>query len=198
MLDVGAAYERALGLHRSGHLDPAADLYQQVLVDVPAHFGALHLLGVVQGQRRRFAEALDLIGRAVHLDPGVAAAHAHLGNAQHALHRSEDALASYERALALQPRYWLALMGRGKTLWSLSRLSDALASYDAALEVQPECAEAWMNRGDILLALHRTSDGVASWGVAVGWGPAPERIRFVLASTGGEPIPDGAPAGYVR
>lgn len=195
---VAAAYERALALHRSGHLDEAAGLYQQVLVDVPAHCGALHLLGVVQGQRCRFADALDLIGRAVHLDPGVAAAHAHLGNAQHALHRFEDALASYERALALQPRYWLALMGRGKTLQSLSRPSDALASYDAALDVQPECAEALMNRGDILLTMHRTSDGAASLRRAMECGADPERIRFALASIGREPIPGAAPAAYVR
>jgi len=61
MPGAAEAYERALALHRSGHLDEAADLYLQVLVDVPAHCGALHLLGVVQGQRGRFAEAFELV-----------------------------------------------------------------------------------------------------------------------------------------
>ena len=99
-----------------------------MLAGEPGHFDALHLLGVVQGQRGRYAEALDSIERAIRVDSTVAAAHAHLGNAQHALGLFEDAVTSYDRALALTPGYRLALMGRGKALWSLHRLIDALAS----------------------------------------------------------------------
>ena len=183
MHGVAATYERALTLHRGGQLDEAAALYDEVLAGEPGHFGALHLLGVVQGQRGRYAEALDLIEQAIRVDSTVAAAHAHLGNAQHALGLFEDAVTSYDRALALTPGYRLALMGRGKALWSLHRLIDALASYEAALDIEPECSESLMNRGDILLAIGRRSEGEASLRRAEACGADSQRIRFVLASS---------------
>jgi len=152
-------YEQALAHHRAGRLDEAATLYGKILIREPAHFGALHLLGVMEGQRGRYPQAAALIEQALQVDSGVAAAHANLGNARHALGLFDQALASYESALALQADHRTALMGQGKARWSLGRLSDALASYDAALAMAPDCAESLMNRGDILLALGRRTEG---------------------------------------
>jgi len=197
-LDDGCgAYERALALHRSGHLDDAAALYREVLAREPSHFGSLHLLGVIAGQCSRYAEAVALIEQAIRVDPNVAAAHANIGNAQLALGFFDKAVTSYQRALALQPAHRQALMGQGKALWSLGQLTDALASYDAALEIEPDCGESLMNRGDILLVIGRKADGVASLRRAVACGADAERIRFVLASMGAETVPDKAPAGYL-
>ena len=198
MPGVAPTHERALALHRGGRLDEAAALYGEVLAGEPAHFGALHLLGVVHGQRGRYAQAVDLIEQAIRVDARVASAHAHLGNAQHALGRFDDALASYDRSLALTPGHRLALLGRGKALCSLRRLTDALASYEAALDVEPQCSESLMNRGDILLAIGRRSEGETSLRRAQACGADPERIRFLLASIGSEPMPSVAPAGYLR
>jgi tetratricopeptide (TPR) repeat protein len=70
-----------------------------VLAAEPAHFGALHLRGVIEGQRCHYAEAAALIESALRIDPDAAAAHVNLGNTQHALGCLSAALKSYERAL---------------------------------------------------------------------------------------------------
>jgi predicted TPR repeat methyltransferase len=191
-------YERALALHRGGQLGDAAALYREVLASEPAHFGALHLLGVIEGQRDRYAEAVVLIEQAIRVDPGVAAAHANLGNAECALGFFEKALTSYQQALTLEPGHRWALMGHGKASRSLGRLTDALASYEAALAIDPDCSESLMNRGDILLVLGRLAEGVVSLQRAVACGADRERIRFVLASIGLETVPGTAPRGYVK
>ena len=197
-LDDGCgAYERALALHRSGHLDEAAALYREVLAREPSHFGSLHLLGVIEGQCSRYVEAVALIEQAIGVNPDVAAAHANIGNAQLALGFFDKAVTSYQRALALQPAHRAALMGQGKALWSLGQLTDALASYDAALEIEPDCGESLMNRGDILLMIGRRAEGEASLRRAVACGADAERIQFVLASIGAETVPGKAPAGYL-
>ena len=169
-----------------------------MLASEPAHFGALHLLGVIEGQRGRYAEAVVLIEQAIRVDPGVAAAHANLGNAQCALGFFDKALTSYQRALTLQPGSPAGPDGAGQGDRSLGRLTDALASYEAALDIDPDCSESLMNRGDILLVLGRMAEGVASLRRAVACGADPERIRFVLASIGIETVPGMAPPGYVK
>jgi predicted TPR repeat methyltransferase len=191
-------YERALALHRGGQLGDAAALYREVLASDSTHFGALHLLGVIEAQRGRYNEAVVLIEQAIRVDPDVAAAHANLGNAECALGFFEKALVSYQRALALQPGHRWALMGQGKASWSLGRLTDALASYEAALDIDPDCSESLMARGDILLKLGRLAQGVVSLRRAMACGADPEPIRFVLASVGEEAAPRMAPPVYVK
>ena len=191
-------YEQALALHRSGRLDEADSLYGEVLAIEPAHFGALHLRGVIEGQRCHYAEAVGLLEQALQVDPDAAAAHVNLGNAQHALGLFAAALASYQRALALQPDHRFALMGQGRACWSLGLLLAALASYDAALEIEPGCAESLMHRGDILLGMGRTTEGVASLRRAIELGADADSIHFALAANGADAAPERAPPAYVK
>jgi predicted TPR repeat methyltransferase len=191
-------FDAALALHRAGRLEEAGDAYRALLAAQPSHAGALHLLGVVEGQCGRFAQAAEAIERSLLLEGGVAAAHANLGNARHALGQFEASLASCREALRLEPSNRSALLGQGKACWSLGHLFEALDSYDAALRVDAECAEAWMNRGDILLTLGRRGAGVDSLRRAIACGADPQRIHYVLASIGIEPVPGAAPPGYVK
>ena len=191
-------YDDALTLHRSGRLDEADAAYRALLAEDPANAGVLHLLGVVAGQCGRYESAVQWIEEALRHAPQVAAAHANLGNAQHALARYDDARASYQQALQLQPGHRAALLGHGKACWSLGWLSAALESFDAVLVLEPDLAEALMNRGDILLALGRRDEAVVSLRRALACGADAQHIDYMLASLGIEPVPSVAPLDYVR
>ena len=202
--DLEQRYAHAVALHRSGHLDEAAGIYREVLAGEPAHVGALHLLGVVDAQRERYENAASLIEQAIAIDPGLAAAHANLGNVWIALGFLGKALESYDRALALQPDDTQSLMGTGKAYRLLGQLTDALDNYDAALRLDPTCGESLMCRGDILLTIGRTDEGVASLRRAVECGADADAIGFVLASIGESSVgsvsspPRQAPTRYIR
>ncbi|HSQ83071.1 MAG TPA: glycosyltransferase [Casimicrobiaceae bacterium] len=51
----------ALAAHRAGRLGRAESLYRQALEEDPRDVDALHMLGVVQLERMRFREALDIL-----------------------------------------------------------------------------------------------------------------------------------------
>lgn len=63
---------------QKGRLFEAAERYEQVLVQDPAHFDATHMLGVVQYHRGRFDDALRLLTRATQLRPDVIEARGNL------------------------------------------------------------------------------------------------------------------------
>src|SRR5262245_53911020 len=94
-----AKLNQGVALHRQGKLADAECCYGEVLQRQPDHFGALHLLGVIALQTRRTERAVELIQKAIRLNPHVAAAHNSLGAALRDLKRSEGALASYDRAI---------------------------------------------------------------------------------------------------
>ena len=160
--DAAQLLQKALGLHQLGLLAEAEPHYRAILAQLPHHFDALHLLGVIAYQRQDFEGALRLIGRALQIDPNNAAAHSNIGSAWRGLKRHDEALASYDRALALMPGHVEALHNRGIVLHDLGRDEAALASYERVLALRPGHAEALAHRGASLAALGRTEAALAS------------------------------------
>jgi len=160
---VQAKFNEALALHQKHQLAQAQALYQQVLKLQPRHFDALHLMGVIAIQTNNPLRAIELIGRAIELNPDNAAFYIDRGNALKALKRPDEALESYERALAIRPDYAGALYNRGNVLQDLGRLAEALESYDRALAIKPDFAEALSNRGNALKDLKRLDDALESY-----------------------------------
>src|SRR5262249_43191959 len=95
--------DTALALHQRGALDDAARAYQGVLAEDPDQADALHLLGLIAHQRGDSPRAVELIGRAVALRPGVAAYHANLAEAYRALGQLDRAAGCCRTALRLNP-----------------------------------------------------------------------------------------------
>src|SRR5512142_108600 len=57
----GALHSEARAAHRSGALSTAASLYRRIIAEHPDDVEAIHALGVVQFERFRYDEALDLL-----------------------------------------------------------------------------------------------------------------------------------------
>ncbi len=195
-----AKYRQALARHGKGELDAAEALYRQILAQRPENFHALHMLGVLCGQRDDWKQAESLLAGAVRIDPTVAAAHANLGNTQRLMERSDEAMASYERALRLQPDNTRALKGRGLLLWKSHRRAEALASYERLLQLEPDYVDGWIMKGAALNHLGRNDEAIASYRKALEFENTtqPDKIRYVLAALSGEAVPDASPLEYVR
>ena len=82
-----AKLNQGVALHRQGRLADAERCYGEVLQQQPNHFGALHLLGVIARQTKRTERGVELIKKAIALNPKVAEAHNNLGNALRDLKR---------------------------------------------------------------------------------------------------------------
>ena len=168
---VAAAFQQALAHHQQGELAQAQALYQAVLQADPAHFDALHLLGVIEAQRQNPAAALDLISRALALDAGHAVVHYNQGLALLDLGRAAPAQASFERALALDAGYAQAWVGLGDALRHRAAHAEAVDAYDRALALQPHAIDALNNRGVALQALGRPAEALESFSHALALDP---------------------------
>jgi Tfp pilus assembly protein PilF len=105
---------------------------------------------------------VELIGKAVDLNPQSPAALADLAIAQLDIGRLFDALASCDRAITLDPSFAEAHRIRGNALLHLKLPQNALTSLDTAIALQPSLARAHQSRGIALLALDRSEEALAS------------------------------------
>lgn len=125
----------AVRLHQAGQLDAARAAYENALAAHPDHADAHNLLGVLDAQEGRLAEAMDGFSRATDLDAGNADYWYNRGECARRLERPDDAIAFYETALRLRPDHTdafnnltvvLARTGRYDAL--LERINDGLAT----------------------------------------------------------------------
>ena len=141
------ALRKAVGFYEQGRPDLAEAPCAQVLRRRPNDPDALHLLGTIRGQQGRFAEAAELLIRAVAADPRRSEAHRMLGIALFSLGQHEQALASFARAVAERPDHIAALANLGDAQRKLGRHAEALATYDRALALRPGDPEVLSGRG---------------------------------------------------
>ena len=163
---------RAIALQRAGHLQPAEQIYLEVLKRNKRHFDALHLLGVIRRQQGRNVEALDLILSALKRNPQAVDALSTCGLVLYALGRQAEAIKYYDRALLFKGGDAEVLNSRGAALRELNRHEEALASYDKALAFKPDYPEALNNRGNALKELKRYEEALASYERALALRPA--------------------------
>lgn len=163
--------QQAIQHHQAGDLAGAEQLYNQVLAIAPIDFTARHMLGVIRLQQGRNAEALELVGAALKINPRSPEALSDQAHLLRMLGRLEEALASIDRALALKPASLQALFVRAGLLQQLQRWDEALAAYDRLLAAAPGNADVHNDRANLLRDLRRLEDARASYDKALALAP---------------------------
>lgn len=166
-----SVFEQAVAAHQRGELAQAERLYLQLLQTAPDAFAPRHLLGVIRAQQGRNAEALDMIGHALRINPDFPDALLNYGNVLKNMGRFDEALTAYDRALAVRPDFAGALFNRGNAYREMRRPAEAAASYDRVLTLQPGHEGALINRGNALHTLGREEEALASFDLALAQNP---------------------------
>jgi tetratricopeptide (TPR) repeat protein len=154
--------QQAHALAQAGDLPGAARLCRDILNRTPAHFYALFMLGTIEGQAGRYAEAESLLKRAIKLDPRSVEALSSYGDVLLELKRPKDAIEALNKALALEPRSVNALIYRGMALVATGEPEAALKDFDKVLLVQPQSVFALHNRANVLIQLGRHQEAKRS------------------------------------
>jgi Flp pilus assembly protein TadD len=155
------ALETAIQDYQAGHFPEAERACRLLIERDPACADALHLLGVLAHHAGR-GEAVELLSRAVELEPANAEFHYNLGVAFQTLGQIDEAAASYRQALRLQPHRAEAHNNLGHALLVRGRFEDALACFEQALRLRPDYPEAHHNRGNTLRRQGKPAEAVPS------------------------------------
>ncbi|MGA8834893.1 MAG: tetratricopeptide repeat protein, partial [Candidatus Sulfotelmatobacter sp.] len=168
--------------HQAGRLNEAERIYRQILAIDIHHADSLHLLGMVAYQAAGHEIAVELICRAIAINPAEAAYHSNLGTVFQSQGRLEEAAASYERAVILRPDLAEAHYNLGNVLYEQDRWEDAAACYQHALVLLPGLAEAHYNLGNALQAQDKFVEAVACYERALALQPEKYEARHNLGN----------------
>jgi protein O-GlcNAc transferase len=168
---VVATFNQAMTAHRAGDLVRAEQLYRLVLANDPRQFDAMHMLGVVAGQRGDFREGARILAEALKVRPDSPDGLINLGRMQAALTDYAAAAESYRKALTLNPNHPLAHNNFSIILRRLGHAEDAISHCDKAIALASNYGEAWNNRGNALFDLGRHDEALESYTRALSLAP---------------------------
>jgi len=159
--------EQAIILHQKGFLHKAQLIYNAILEKQENNYDVLHLLGVLASQSGDHQLAIDLILKAIYLNPDNCIFYSNLGNALLALGKPNDAIVNFNKAILLDPTFAQAYCNRGNALQKTGELHKSIDDYDMAIILNPDFAEAYSNRGEALLSLTRIDQAIVDFNKAI-------------------------------
>lgn len=147
---IAAALKAAVQHHRAGRLNDAEAAYQSVLNADPRNASALHYLGVIASQRGQFDRSVELISRAIKLQPSLVGPHVNLANVLRSMGRNKAAEKQCRRALKLDPNNAEAHVSLGLVLRQMGNNRDAVAALRRAVALAPGDANTHYNLANAL------------------------------------------------
>jgi|GEM_PF-384380 len=148
-------FQDAVQALQSGRLQDAEVLTRQVLSDNDQDAQAVHLLGVIAHQARKTEAGIELVRKAIELDPESAAYRNTLGFLLRLARNHNDAIDALNEAIRLKPDYTEAHNNLGIAYAEAGRFDEAINAYQSALERQADFPEVLNNLGN---ALARSGD----------------------------------------
>jgi len=167
MLSVTEALETAGRYHRNGDIQQAQRQYQRILQVEPSQPEALHALGVIAFQLKKYDTASNLIGNAIENKPNVPQFHYNLGLVFILLKREEKAIQVFEKAIEINPDYAEAYYNLGLALKKQRQFEKAVLNFKHVMKLTPDDADAYYNLGNTYEALDRYEAAVENYQLAI-------------------------------
>src|SRR5262249_36294838 len=132
---IPQAIEAALEHHRAGRLADAEAIYRKILAIDPRQPDTLHLLGYLAYQVGQHDAAIDLVSRAIQLQPGEGRFHHSLGNALYARGMLEPAIGHLTRAVEICPEDFAFANNLANVLSAAGRYADSAQQFERVLQL---------------------------------------------------------------
>lgn len=133
---IPTLFQQALSLHQQNRLSEAETLYRRILDAEPNHHGALHFLGMVALEQRKYDVAIPCLVQALRLCTTNAVYHNNYGIAILRYGDKLEARKAFENALTLDPHYADAWSNFGAILMELNGTPNEIGSaFQNALDI---------------------------------------------------------------
>ncbi len=162
-MTIEQAIQIAVGHHEAGRWGEAELIYRQVLAQFPDYSDALNLLGALACQTDHLDDAIELIQKAIAINPTQAGYYHNLGESYRRSGRWEGAIAAFQRAVELRSEHAETYNNLGIVLNEVGRVEEAIEVYRRALALKPDHHWAYVNLGNALSRLGRHEEAVESF-----------------------------------
>ena len=153
----------AVALHNEGELDQAEAIYRQILAVDTSNFYALNFLGCLCRLRGLYSEGIELLKKAVEIDPLNVNCLVSLGNILGDAGDDNAAIPYFLRAIEIKGDCAVARESLGDSLCKEGRYEESEKMLKSALCINPRSHLSWFNLGVAFFRQEKFSEAIASY-----------------------------------
>jgi protein O-GlcNAc transferase len=151
---------QAMNLLKKGQLDHAELKYKEVLHLDKRNFDAYYFLSRIAYDKKNYNLGMDLILKAIKLNPNVAQAHNTLGTLYRQLENYVQAVKSFRKTIELDKYNFEGYVNLGSALIFENKYEEALKNFKAAIDIKKDHFMPYSNIGFCLLDLGRFEEAL--------------------------------------
>lgn len=159
--------KKGLDLHKSGRLEDAKKIYENLLIKDPNNFEITNLLGVIFLQLKKYDEAIALIKKAININPNHHALYNNLGVSYKELEKYSEAIYNFKKAININPNYAEAYNNLGIVLKKIHQYEEAHNNYCESIRLNPAYAEAYNNLGLLYAEIKDLKNAIINFNKAI-------------------------------
>lgn len=152
---------------RQGNIQEAKKIYDSLLLINSQNSDILHLLGSIECQLKNYKKAVNLLSKAIEINPSNAASHTNRGIALQKLKQLDEALVSYNLAININSNNAYTYFNRGVVLKDLQQYDAALESFSKAISLRPDFALAYNNKGVVFFKKEQFDISIENYDKAI-------------------------------
>ena len=152
--------QQAIQAFQNNHLERADSILKKVLQADSKNLAALHILGLIKASQGKFTESIELLTKAVRINPNEASIQYNLAKAMVDFGAIQESIPHHKKAVELAPNNPEAWINYGKTLAQLKLYQEALIAFDKTIVINGNFAEAWSNKGNALHQLEHYTEAI--------------------------------------
>lgn len=181
-MNIEEASSLALEQLKAGDIHRAETIYREILKEQTDNITALHFLGVIYYQQKKYDLAIQFIKTALQIEPAYTDAWNNLGIIYRDLGQFDEAIACYQKALSFNPNFVQAYINLGNTFQAMNRLDEAIISYKKATELRPDISGIYLNLGLIYQKKGQFEEAVKCCMKELLINPAETKINYILGT----------------
>ena len=167
MISLAQVLEIAGRYLRIGDTQQAQTQYRRILRVEPEQPEALHALGIIAFQSKKYDTAANLIGKAIENKPNVSQFHYNLGLVFISLKREEKAIQAFQKAIKINPDYADAYYNLGLALKKQQQFEKAVLNFKQVIKLTPDDETTYYNLGNTYEALGCHEAAVVNYRLAI-------------------------------
>jgi len=170
-LTLAQANQQVIEFIRAGKLAEAESLARQILQHKPDDAVANHNLGLIAQRVRRHHDAIEMIRRAIAIDPAAAEFHSNLGLSLRATGQLEESAAAFRGAIRLRPELGTAHLNLGVVLYEQGNAAAAESEFRQSIRITPNEPWPYLNLGKALRTQDKMDEAEAVFRHAIALAP---------------------------
>jgi len=131
-MSIVELFKQGHTLHKQGDLTSAKLLYEHILTIAPDHFDSLHLLSIIEARTGNLSIGLDLIKKAIKINPYDSAAYVTIGRIAYELGQFDIAITNFNMAITFNtdPLRFEPYLNKGIALLAAGELYKGFGLYE--------------------------------------------------------------------